>query len=42
MEKEKKEYEKPEIQKHQAVAVVSGSDDCNTYRSRTVGDTYYH
>lgn len=39
----KKEYIKPEIKKHKAVAVVSGSDcSCNVYSASTCGNTYYH
>jgi hypothetical protein len=42
----KKTYAKPQIQKHKALALISGSggdgDDCNLYNSRRSGIVYYH
>ena len=37
-------YQKPEIKRHQSVAVVSGSDSyCDIYSSKKNGDlVYYH
>ena len=42
--KEKKSYSKPQIEKHKALALISGSggDDCNLYSSKQDGLTYYH
>jgi len=43
MKKEKKNYEKPVIEKHKAISVISGSgSSCNSYSSKTSGTTYYH
>ena len=39
---EKKEYEKPQAQKHTSVAVVSGSGGCSSYSSTTSGGVYYY
>jgi hypothetical protein len=41
---EKKDYIKPEIQKHKAAATVSGSgdDDPCLYKSKNFVTTYYH
>ncbi len=44
-EKEKKEYLTPEIQKHKAAAIVSGSgddDDPCVYQEKNFLSTYYH
>ena len=39
----KKEYLKPEIEKHKPVAVVAGSgSSCGSYASRVSGGSYYH
>jgi hypothetical protein len=43
--KEKKEYITPEINKHKALAIMSGSGDDSDpcyYQSKTIGTTYYH
>ena len=44
--KEKKECITPEINKHKALAIMSGSggDDSDPcyYQSKTIGTTYYH
>lgn len=47
MEETRKQYEKPVVEKHEAIVVISGSGDskdCNMYRSRTTenGYIYYH
>jgi hypothetical protein len=43
-ENKKKEYVTPEIQKHKAAAIVSGSgdDDPCYYKEKTFLNTYYH
>ena len=43
--KKKNRYVKPEINKHKAVALVSGSgsgSSCNYYSSRTTSNAYYY
>jgi len=40
---EKKPYEKPLIEKHKSLAVISGSgSSCNYYSSKAAANTYYH
>jgi hypothetical protein len=39
--KEKKVYQKPEAKKHKSAALISGSG-CNSYSSRTSGNSYYY
>jgi hypothetical protein len=42
-EKEKKAYVKPQIEKHKAISIISGSGGgCSFYNSRTRNSVYYH
>jgi len=42
-EKKKKKYIKPVIEKHESIAVISGSgSSCNLYNSKTTSYAYYH